>query len=363
MITGAPSVTNCSSQASVTANQSYASGVVCMLLNGSVTNCMYLGSSVNGSPGSTKSCVVCINNGGTVTDCYFIAPTLSDANAKLMPHIAEDNTNFLTLLNARDEYLLKAGLTEEQINYDLTLNGREYKARKNDDGTWKRQAFAISLPFDMAIPEEQLEDVLLYKIHEIDTEKNEFIFTNEFPILKAGEPYIIVVCKGSLIFNGKNVLVKEVPMEPEIISNADGSQKLGYWCATFQKYDNQELVEQKAYTLQRKGTFRHIDKIYATNPYAAPFIGYFTAMEPIGTSFKMKYIRTENGEEIGEETDFPADLFYSDADINDDPVGISEIVNSTSSNSKWFDLQGRKLSGKPAAKGVYILGGQKMIFK
>jgi hypothetical protein len=182
---------------------------------------MYLGSSVNGSPGSTKSCVVCINNGGPVTDCYFIAPTLSDANAKLMPHISEDNTNLLTLLNARDEYLLKAGLTEEQINYDLTLNGREYKTVQNEDGTWKQWAFSISLPFDMEIPEEQQEDILVYKLLEIDTEKKEFIFTNEFPILKAGEPYILVVGKGSLTFSGKNVLVKEVPMEPEIIKNAD----------------------------------------------------------------------------------------------------------------------------------------------
>ena len=35
-----------------------------------------------------------------------------------------------------------------------------------------------------------------------------------------------------------------------------------------------------------------------------------------------------------------------------------EIVNGKSSNGIWFDLQGRKLSGKPA-RGVYIEGGKK----
>ncbi len=77
----------------------------------------------------------------------------------------------------------------------------------------------------------------------------------------------------------------------------------------------------------------------------------------------MKFVKTENGEETGEETDFPADEFYSDSDIDDDPVGISEIVNSKSSNGQWFDLQGRNFSDKPTAKGIYIIGGKKMIFK
>ena len=181
--------------------------------------------------------------------------------------------------------------------------------------------------------------------------------------MKAGEPYILVVCKGSITFNGKNVLVNSEPMKPEIIKNADRSKELGYWRATFKRYDNQELVEQKAYTLQRNGTFHHIDKIYDTNPYAAPFIGYFTALEPIGTSFKMKFIQTENGEETGEETDFPADLFDSDFDL-DDETGIQAIENGQWSmvNGQWYDLQGRQLSGKPN-KGIYIQNGKKIIIK
>ena len=49
---------------------------------------------------------------------------------------------------------------------------------------------------------------------------------------------------------------------------------------------------------------------------------------------------------------------------NDNTLGIQQIVNSKSSNSKseWYSLDGRQLQGKPAQKGVYITKGRK-IFK
>ena len=363
---GAPLVTNCSSQASVTANQSYAGGVVGMLVKGSVTNCMYLGNSLAHGQGLYRSCAITNNNGGTVKDCYFTAPTLEDDNAKLMPDATVDNTTFLTLLGARDNYLQAAAgnLTEDRICYDLAINGREYKAVENNDNTWSRRAFTLSLPFDMAIPEEQIEDINVYRLHEIDTDKKAFVFTNEFPFLKAGEPYILVISKGSLTFHAKNVLAKAAPAEPESVKDAAGNKELGYWCGNFKKLENEELVEQKAYIMQRNGTFRHIDKVYATKPNVAQFLAYFSAMEPIGTSFKMKFVKTENGEETGEETDFPADLFFSDFDLEDE-TGIQAIDNGqlTIDNEGTYDLQGRKLSGKPTAKGMYIMGSKKIIVK
>ena len=39
-----------------------------------------------------------------------------------------------------------------------------------------------------------------------------------------------------------------------------------------------------------------------------------------------------------------------------------EIVNGKSSNGKWFDLQGRRLAGKPA-RGIYIEDGKKIMIK
>jgi hypothetical protein len=126
------------------------------------------------------------------------------------------------------------------------------------------------------------------------------------------------------------------------------------------------LVEEKAYIMQSNGTYRLIEKVYASKPYVARYQAYFSAMEPIGSSFKMKFIYTENGEETGEESNFPADLFYSDCDI-EDATGIQTIDKGHSkidhAADAWYDLSGRKLSKGQLSKGIYIVGGKKTIVK
>ena len=43
--------------------------------------------------------------------------------------------------------------------------------------------------------------------------------------------------------------------------------------------------------------------------------------------------------------------------------GIGQVVSDESVNGTWYDLNGRRLSGVPAAKGVYIVGGKKVVVK
>ena len=151
-------------------------------------------------------------------------------------------------------------------------------------------------------------------------------------------------------------------MEPETVINANGSKELGHWCSNFRRLENEELVEENAYIIQRNGTYRYIDKVYASKPYVARYQAYFSAAEPIGSVYQMKFIQTENGVETGEETDFPADEFYSDCDI-DDATGIDTMSDVRSKTEDvYYDLQGRKLSGKPN-KGIYIQNGKKIIIK
>jgi hypothetical protein len=86
-----------------------------------------------------------------------------------------------------------------------------------------------------------------------------------------------------------------------------------------------------------------------------------SAAEPIGTSFKMKFVQTENGEETSEVTDFPADLFYTDCDVDD----VTSIHNSQfiihNCGDVWFDLFGRKLNCKPSVPGIYYNEGKKIV--
>ena len=365
-------IAKCTSQATVEAPNSYAGGIAGIMDNGVIGRCIYIGNAVHSKPGNNSYaiCMLDMSKDGMLNDhCYYTDASftherdIEGARSTLMPDKNQDNTTFLSLLHERDEYLLQAGLTEEDICYDLTINEFEYTATQNADGTWKSKAGTVSLPFDIAIPEEQQENIKVYKLHEVDEVNKVFQFTNDFPILKAGEAYIVVVEKGSLTFTGKDVLVKEVPMEPTIVKNADASKEMGYWCATFKKLTNEELVEHKAYVIQKNGTFRLYEKIYASRPYVAPFRAYFSAMEPIGSVYQMKFIQTENGEETGDVTDFPADEFDFDFDL-DDVTGIKTIrqLDNLQFDNSIYDLQGRQLSGKPN-KGIYIQSGKKIIIK
>ncbi len=213
----------------------------------------------------------------------------------------------------------------------------------------------------MAIPTELQEKVEVYTLHEIDLDRKVFQFTNDFPILKAGNPYILVVKEGSITFSAKNELITVAPMETEPVYSTNSSTALGLWQGTFQKLDNEQLVAQKGYIMQKNGTFRHIDKIYASQPYVAQYLAYFTALSPIGTSFKMKFIRTENGSEVGQETDFPADEFVCDVDLGEEGTGIDSINSDEEADTQRevYNLNGQRVAH--AGKGIFIINGKKIV--
>ncbi|MBQ2209174.1 MAG: hypothetical protein II404_04330 [Prevotella sp.] len=374
-IGGLASVKSCTSQAMVTANQSLASGVVGMLTHGSLTDCIYLGSSLS-AHASYKTYAVCNNNGGTVKDCYFTAPTLSDALAKLMPQYNKDvdNTGFLTALAARDKFLMEtSGLTREQIGYDLTMNScTTLSAVQNADGTWQSKAYSVCLPFYVSFKEQLGTDELsvlgsveAYKAHQIDLTKKELIFTNVFPELAAGGAYIVVVKKGSVSLTGKNVTVVDSPAVPDKVMNAaDDNQQIGEWKGTFKTIGNDEMIAQNVYIAQRNRTFRCQLK-GKTGSWTNPFVGYFSPLEAQASDrFTVKFVYTEQGDDDeGEVTDFPSDEFDYDYDFGSETgIDAVETSNINRQTSDIYDLQGRQLTGQPQ-KGLYIQNGKKIVIK
>ena len=354
-------VTGCTSQATVK-GFSGVGGIAGLLTTGYVGNSIALGNGITGS--ANVNAVVGYRRNGTVENCYFTAPTLSDPRAKLMPDKREDNTDFLTRLHQRDEFLLQAitGLTAEQIGYDLTLQGRTIEATQAADGTWKSKAFSVCLPFDIDILKlDNADDISVYKLHEVDLVNKVFQFTNDFPILKAGEPYMIVINKGSMPLTGRNVTIVPTPKEPQAVNNADASKQIGWWCGTFRRIENDEIFRDYIYIAQKDKTFQYPPKGY-TKAFTYPFIAYFSAMEPLDFIIaQTKYIHTENGEESGDVADFPADEFDSDGEFGE-ATGISPVIQTIDADGTehYYDLQGRQLNGKPN-KGIYIYKGKKVI--
>ena len=51
--------------------------------------------------------------------------------------------------------------------------------------------------------------------------------------------------------------------------------------------------------------------------------------------------------------------------VFDDATGITttNYTNDTNSAGAWYTVNGVKLSGKPAAKGMYINNGKKVVIK
>lgn len=75
------------------------------------------------------------------------------------------------------------------------------------------------------------------------------------------------------------------------------------------------------------------------------------------------------GTEIRTDSEWELFNIVTDLDPEDDPVGIKEIKNESLTpalsrgEGDWFDLSGRKLSGKPTKSGLYIVGGKKVLVK
>ncbi|MBR2205540.1 MAG: hypothetical protein IJ898_04150 [Prevotella sp.] len=249
---------------------------------------------------------------------------------------------------------------------NVNLN-RTLSAKKQADGTWQSQTFLVCLPYDFSLPESVVvaEEADVYKLHKIDNEKKEFIFTNEFPSLSAGEPYLIVVKKGEFGLSAEGVEIISEPKEGTAVYDAEMSKVVGRFKGTFKKFTAEEGIKVNAYGMRYKNNWTRYRNDYDgwEARYVRTFCCYFSFDEPTNIDeYMMKFVRTENGDmETGEVTDFPSDWFEGEEGGSDDPTGISS-VRTAGSDTRLYDLQGRRVEGQPA-KGLYISNGKKIIIK
>ena len=248
---------------------------------------------------------------------------------------------------------------------NVNLN-RTLSAKKQADGTWKSQTWLVCLPYDFSLPDDVIsnEEADVYKLHKIDNEKKEFIFTNEFPSLVAGEPYLIVVKKGEFGLSADGVEIVSEPKEGTAVYDAAMSKVVGRFKGTFKKFTAEEGIKANAYGMKGgKWTRYRNDYDGWEGRYVRTFRCYFSFDEPTNIDeYTIKFVRTENGDmETEEVTDFPSEWFEDEEGSSDDPTGISS-VRVVSSDTRLYDLQGRRVEGQPA-KGLYISNGKKIIIK
>ena len=79
--------------------------------------------------------------------------------------------------------------------------------------------------------------------------------------------------------------------------------------------------------------------------------------------FKLTYAGAEQGAGSDAKAFTALILDFGDGDIEETATAIDNVEQAVRGNAAdaWFTIDGRKLSGNPAAKGIYIRGGKKVV--
>ena len=265
------------------------------------------------------------------------------------------------------DYYAPLDFHADKVCYDRVL-----RAVDNGNGTWTSKAYTICLPFDANLAESSKEarNVNFFQLMAV-TDKREFVFRDNFSYIMAGVPAVVVVNKGEYSLEAEDAYVVATPTSGGDVNtvydtlngaiNMTGTQ-MGWWRGTFQTIANEEGTERHLFGMSN-GTWKIIrndTEAYRTG-YIPPFRAFFEPLEFDGYmgAYTSRFIYNNSFFKGGATMQFDSDL-----PGYDDSSGINPVIHTIDRNGtdRYYDLQGRQLSGKPA-KGVYINNGKKIVIK
>lgn len=267
------------------------------------------------------------------------------------------------------------------IFYDRVL----YALNSPVDGTWIPRAYTICLPYDITLSNYVDPDMIkLYKLSYIDKYYDQFIFSAVSDSIKAGQSYLAVVEKGSVLLNAIDAkLQSQATIQADSVCDyetwffEDELQKTGSWTGNFTSISATEADEKNMFCLLEDGSWARLTSKDNPDAKLNPFRGYFLSDEAPEGENQARAIRGSNATKVfrtlfsnvgvpgmsnGKVPD--AQAISYDADIPT-PSSITDINSATiqtieaDGTSRYFDLQGRLLSGKPSQKSVFIKDGKK----
>ena len=334
-------VSFCTSHATVSGN-STASGVVSTFWKGLLENSIYLGNALSTKYGHL--CAVCYQAGAYLpSKCYFTSSALSNPYADLMPNAKEDNTTFLNILMKRSELLLqeKNGLKEEDTGYNLTLSERTFI--KN--GTWN----TICLPFNLdKFTNTPFEEATVKALESVTFSNGTLTLnfsTEPVEAIEAGKPYVVKwdYDDNLTAIDFTNVNVKK-DKAVETKFSIGGGKSISFI-----------------------GTFAPVE--LTANDKSVLYLGanntlyYPSAEVTINASFA--YLKLE-GITVDELAQGAKSVVMNFGDETTTGINNSQFTITTPPLGGWgayYSLDGRRLSGKPTQKGIYIHNGNKFAIK
>ena len=300
------------------------------------------------------------------TWCYWNLGGLDASTLNAIVVTFDDGSRpIVELMDGMTDFSILSAFGEQEVN--ASLEGRELSAVQQEDGTWQSRAYTLCLPFYAELFGTGC-DFTIYSKAEV-TENNELLFTEEMlPFLYPGNAYLIVVNEGTLRLQEEGVTIIAEADEADDDENAVpfnylDEQIAGYWLGSLKAIGHDEAVRRKAFTLASDGSFKIINHARSTWKWPA-FRAMFCATD-LMTADKLttKYQLDANGKEE-EDRSLPAPDSYQ-GDNDGEATGIAPVIHTIDldGTERWFDLNGRQLSGKPTQKGVYIHRGKKQVVK
>ena len=277
----------------------------------------------------------------------------------------DGSTPIVELVDGKEADDVLTAFGDQEVN--ASIEGRVLSAVQQEDGTWQSRAYTVCLPFYADLLDADC-DFTIYSKAEV-TQDGELLFTQEMlPFLYPGNAYLIVVNEGTLRLQEEAVTLTAEAKGADDDSNAvllnyANDQIAGHWLGSLKPIGHDEAVSRKAFTLASDGSFQRITDEHPTWKWPA-YRAMFCATD-LMTADKLttKYQLDANGEE-DENRSLPAPNSYQ-GDNDGEATGIAPVIHTIDRDGteRWFDLNGRQLSGKPAKKGVYIHRGKKQVVK
>ena len=332
----------------------------------------------------------------TADSIYFVAPLTGIYQLKFTgSSVAVDD--FVGFLRPIDEVFVydddRNGTNAEvmQNNKDKKVNvfyDRVLSAESKGYGSWTPKAYTVCLPYDFNFGElVEPGKVKFYQLSFVDDHYKQFVFTEVANVAEAGKAYLAVVEQGEVNLNAYNVaLIAEPVSDVEKTAVNDYGKwffdenltKVGQWTGSFKSISATEADDKNMYCLLDDGSWARFTS--EDNPEAKfnAFRGFYLAdkaaeaqararaqaqdTKAYHTLFSNAGVANVSSGSVPD----ALNILY-DADIPT-PSGSSTDIQPTikaidaDGTSRYFDLQGRQLNGKPE-KGAYIEDGKKVIIK
>ena len=277
------------------------------------------------------------------------------------------------------------------ICYDRVLS-----ASDNGNGTFTPCAYTICLPYDIDFSEYAGQDkVKLYQLSLIDNHYHQFIFTRVADKAVAGQAYLAVVERGNVRMDAVGATLKSSCLSSSTKHYVndyedwyfnDKLTHLGQWTGSFSAISATEADAMNIFCLLSDGSWARFTSDDDDEAQLKAFRAYYLASNAteesagvkanVPANQKANAFRTlfsnEGLANMSDSRALDAQKMLFDADIPTpssvttgiNPVGedspfLIQTIEADGTN-RYFDLQGRMLSGKPH-KGLYIVNGKKVI--